>query len=51
MDGPKPSTTQHQIENITYIVAAAPSEGARVRLDEKILKLLQRDLQQGRQFS
>ena len=36
--------TVHRIDRITYIVAAAPGENARERLDAKINKLLQKDL-------
>ena len=41
------TTTRREIDKVTYIVVAAPSDDARERLDVKINKLLQRDLQQG----
>jgi len=36
--------TEHQIDKITYIVAAAPGADAKEPLEAKINKLLQRDL-------
>jgi len=37
-------TTEHQIGKVTYVVAAAPSDDAREHLEEKINRLLQKDL-------
>jgi len=39
-------TTERQIGKVTYIVVAAPSDGAREHLEAKINKLLQKDIRQ-----
>jgi len=36
--------TEHQIDRITYIVAATPGNEARETLEAKINKLLQKDI-------
>jgi len=43
------AATQHEIGSTTYIVISAPSADARERLEARINKLLQRDLQQAGQ--
>ena len=51
MDKRQTTTTHHQIGKTTYIVVAAPSDGAKERFEAKIDRLLKKDLRHSERLS